>query len=36
MLVGLGLENIIIVDTNDATLIANRDESQELRTSLRN
>ena len=28
LLVGLGLENIIIVDTNDATLIANRDESQ--------
>ena len=31
LVVGIGIEDLIIVDTNDAVLIANKNDSQKLR-----
>ena len=36
LIVGLGVENLIIVDTNDAILIANRDQSQNIGNIIKN
>ena len=30
LIVGIGIENLIVVDTNDAILVANRDQSQKI------
>ena len=36
LIVGIGIENLIVVDTNDAILVANRDESQNIGNIIKN
>ena len=36
LIVGIGIENLIVVDTNDALLVANRDESQNIGNIIKN
>ena len=35
LLVGLGIQNLVVVETDDAVLIANREKSQEVNTRLK-
>ena len=36
LIVGIGIENLIVVDTNDAILVANRDQSQNIGNIIKN
>ena len=36
LIVGIGIENLIVVDTNDAILVANRDQSQNIGNIVKN
>ena len=36
LIIGIGIENLIIVDTNDAILVANRDQSQNIGNIIKN
>ena len=36
LIVGIGIENLIVVDTNDAILVASRDESQNIGNIIKN
>ena len=36
LIVGLGIENLIVVDTNDAILVANREHSQKIGNIIKN
>ncbi len=36
LIVGIGIENLIVIDTNDAILVANRDQSQNIGNIIKN